>query len=73
MESSPIEETPSTKHAIDGDRGEHRQEKNRPPLGPNNWQQIQLPDVGDIRRGWPISGMGVIVSFLRRNAQPFHP
>ena len=64
MGSSPIQGTRLTEHAIEGDRGEHRQEKEQAAeFGPERLQaQIQLPDVDDVGRGWPRSGWALIVS-----------
>ena len=62
-----------TEHAIEGDRGEHRQEKEQAAeFSPERLRaQIQLPDVGDIRRGWPRSGWALIVSSARQPREPF--
>ena len=62
-----------TEDAIEGDRGEHRQEEEQAAeFGPERLRaQIQLPDVGDIGRGWPRSGWALIVSPARQPRESF--
>ena len=49
--------------AIEGDRGQHRQEEEQAAeFGPERrGAQVKLPDIGDIGRGWPRTGWAFIV------------
>ena len=62
-----------SKDAIERDRGQHRQEEEQATeLGPERPRaQVELPDVGDIRRGRPNSGWALIVRPARQPREPF--
>ena len=62
-----------TEHAIEGNRGEHRQEEEQTAeFGPERLRaQVQLPDVGGIGRDWPRSKRALIVSPARQPREPF--
>ena len=59
--------------AVEGDRGEHRQEEEQAAeLGAERLRaQIELPDIGDIGRGRPRAGWALVVSPARQAGEAF--
>ena len=63
----------SLEDAIEGDRGQHRQEEEQAAeFGPERPRaQVELPDIGDIGRGRPRAGWAFVVSPARQPSESF--